>query len=157
MGNLLDIKLEAIGCVMHLRSREAQMRFRQEFTPIAEKLDMDDVGYFYDPECPDRYLTVPGQMVGAMNNGWLGEYQFGMAMGKAVKCLNKLDDDYSKKIYAITDYASQKDAYYFGKALSERKDIEIVFIGIGHKWHQSLKEIAEANNVVFRSEMIEPA
>ena len=118
MSHLLhEIQMKAVGCVMHLRENKSQMLFSQAFTSIATQLDLDDVGYFYNPNNSDLLLTTPGQMVGIMNNNRLPTYQFGVAVSKAVFVIKTIDEDYDKLLVIATDYAKETDMYYFKKAI----------------------------------------
>lgn len=142
MSHLLpEVQMKALGCVMHLRDTTSQMRFRQAFIAVASQLDLDDVGYFYDPKQPDRLCTVPGQMIGAMNNTWLPSFQFGTGVRAAVSALNSIDDDFSKLLVIATDYAKESDMYYFDKALEEDDERSTILLyTFGKKWNLSLAD-----------------
>jgi hypothetical protein len=128
MSHLLNkVQMKAFGCILHLRSKEAQVRFHSVLTPLASQLELDDVGYFYDPNHEDRVLTVPGQFVGVLNNTTLPSFQLGLATVKAVDVLNSIDEDYDKLLIVITDYAKVTDWYYFNQAVSKKNNIKVKF------------------------------
>lgn len=142
MSHLLDeVRMKALGCVMHLRDKSSQMAFRQAFVPLAAQLELDDVGYFYNPAQPDLLCTVPGQMVGAMNNTWLPVFAFGTGVLSAVSALNSVDEDYTKLLVVATDYSKDSDMYNFEKALEEAdQDMTILLYTFGKKWNLSLAD-----------------
>jgi hypothetical protein len=142
MSHLLDeVQMKALGCVMHLRDQPSQLLFRQAFVPLAAQLELDDVGYFYCPSHPELLYTVPGQMVGQMNNRWLPTFQFGIGVRAAVSALNSVDEDYKKLLVIATDYAKESDLYYFEKAVEEADpEMTIVLYTFGKKWNVSLAD-----------------
>lgn len=142
MSHLLgEVQMKALGCVMHLKDKASQMQFRQAFVSLAAQLELDDVGYFYTPSQPNLLCTVPGQMVGQMNNTWLPTFQLGIGVRAAVFALNSVDEDYKKLLVVATDYASEDDLYYFEKAVEEAdKDMTILLYTFGKKWNLLLAD-----------------
>lgn len=141
MSHLLDdVQMKALGCVMHLRDKSSQMLFRQAFVPLAAKLELDDIGYFYNPNQPDSLCTVPGQMIGAMNNTWLPTFPFGVGVLSAVSILNSVDEEYKKLLIIATDYSKDSDMYNFEKALEESNQIKIILYTFGKKWNPLLAD-----------------
>jgi hypothetical protein len=142
MSHLLDeVQMKALGCVMHLRSQDSQMRFRQAFVSLASQLELDDVGYFYHPDKSEFLCTVPGQMIGCMNNCWLPAFHFGTGVRSAVSALNSVDEDYKKLLVVATDYCKLSDMGYFENALEEaHPEMTILLYAFGKKWEMSLAD-----------------
>jgi hypothetical protein len=140
MSHLLkEVQMKALGCVMHLKDKTSQMHFREAFIPLTLQLDLDDVGYLYHPVQENIY-TVPGQLLGAMNNGWMPAFAFGIGVRSAVSALNMLDDDYDKLLVVATDSAKESDMYYYEKALEEDRNSTILVYAFGDKWHPQLSD-----------------
>ena len=127
---------------MHLREPGTQLQVANALAPVTEELDLDDVGYLYTPG-GGVLCTVPGQLLGMMNNTRFAAYPFGIALRDTVSVLKTLDDDYSKLVVAITNYAKESDLYYAQQAIAEIGDISMIVYAIGKKWHPSLESLSK--------------
>lgn len=127
------VQMRALACIIHIREIHTQLQVANSLSHITEDLDLDDVGYFYDPAKPSHIHTVPGQLLAAMNNTKLPSYSFGIASRDTISTLKNIEDDYNKLIIAVTDYAKESDLYYIQEGLAIADDISILIYAIGKK------------------------
>lgn len=125
--------MRALACIIHTRELHTQFQVANSLSPVTEELDLDDVGYLYDPNRPSHIHTVPGQLLAAMNNTKLPLFSFGIAIRDTISALKNIEDDYNKLIIAVTDYAKESDLYYIQEGLSVADDISILIYAIGKK------------------------
>lgn len=135
MSHLLEeVKMKALGCLINLRDKYAQNHFKQLFANLASQLELDDVGYLYNPNKPNEYYTTPGQLLGEVCNINLPSFNFGVGFNTTMAALNCLDDDYKKTLIAITDNIKNTDVYYIKETLKFNKNIDVSLFVLGKKY-----------------------
>ena len=127
MSHLLDqVQMHALGCLMYLKEKHTQNHFKQAFTHLAAQLDLDDVGYLYNPDkLEQEFYTIPGQLLGEVCNANFKPFNLGLGFNMSFNALNCLDEDYKKILVVITDNIKNNDLYYIKEALKTNKDINL--------------------------------
>lgn len=126
MSHLLkEVQMKALGCLMNLREKHTQNQFKQSFVQLATQLDLDDVGYLYDPNKSNEFFTIPGQLLGEVCNANIPSYHFGVGFSTAIASLSCLDDDYKKTLISVTDSIKNTDVYYIEETLKFNHDVHV--------------------------------